>query len=531
MDLFPSLGVILLVAVIAINLILAFVVFRSARGALTNQLFGLLSVFLSLCLIAVRLSLEESRDAWFSLAWIRLSVFFAVPIVLLFYFLVRSIPGGRLDLSKRLTAIYVIGSLFVMVLTLTPLVFFDVMPTTGIPRPIPGLGIIVFAGYVIGGSSSLIYIVVKKARALTGSEKKQLLYISFGALIMLALVIFTIIIPVAIFQNGALVPLFPLYTLAFTGSASYAILKHKLFDIKVIATEVITLTLWIVLFSKLFVAERLSQIVVDAIILGVVVVFGVLLVRSVRKEVDQRRQLEVLNKRLEELDKQKDEFLSIASHELRAPMTAVKGYISMVQGGDGGEIPVEAQKLLLEATVETDRMVRLVNNMLNVARIEEGRMVYEIGRVNLGEVVKRVFNEFNFDAQNKALQYIYTPNTETSDLVEVDVDRIHEVVANLINNAIKYTDSGKVEVRLTNLTSGTIRFEVEDTGPGITPDELGKLFQKFYRAGSYVGKTMGTGLGLYISKLLVEKFGGKIGVTSEKGKGSLFWFELPVSTG
>jgi signal transduction histidine kinase len=209
-------------------------------------------------------------------------------------------------------------------------------------------------------------------------------------------------------------------------------------------------------------------------------------------------------------------------------MTAVKGYISMVQSGDGGEVPVEAGKLLAEAAAESDRMLRLINNMLNVARIEEGRMVYETGEVKLAEVVERVFNEFTFDAQNKALNYTYEPAANISDLVEVDVDRIHEVVANLINNAIKYTDEGSVVARITNPATALVRVEVEDTGPGMTAEEVGKLFQKFYRAESYVGKKMGSGLGLYISRLLVEKFGGKIGVKSQKGKGSIFWFELPT---
>lgn len=528
MDLLPSLGLIMLVAVTAINILLAFVVYRSGPGEVVNKLFGLLSIDLSLCLIAVQLSLQPGMSAEYSLTWIRICIFFAVPIVFLFYLLVKSIPEGRLGIKKTKLFVYIFGSLIVMLLTLTPFVFSGAIPTTGIARPVPGPGIVIFVGYVLGGTGSLALLLLRKVRSLKGQERKQLLYIAIGALSMLILVFATIVIPVAVFQNGSFVLFFPVYTLFFTGAASYAILKHRLFDVKVLATEATTFVLWIILFSKLFVSGSVTLFVVDTIILFLVVVFGLILIRSVRREVEQRKELEVLNQKLEELDKQKTEFLNVASHELRAPMTSVKGYISMTRDGDGGEIPIAAQELLTEASEEAERMIRLVNNMLNVARIEEGRMVFEEGDVHLSEVVERIFEEYKFAAENKALDYALEPMKDVSDFVRVDVDRIHEVVSNLVSNAIKYTDKGKVTVRLVNPKAEIVRCEVEDTGPGMTKDELGKLFQKFYRAESYVGKKMGTGLGLYISKRLVEKFGGQIGVKSEKGKGSLFWFELPV---
>ena len=120
------------------------------------------------------------------------------------------------------------------------------------------------------------------------------------------------------------------------------------------------------------------------------------------------------------------------------------------------------------------------------------------------------------------------PN-EVKDKVRVDPDRIHEVLANFISNALKYTDHGSVEVKLKQAKGNNVRVEVIDTGPGISKEEQAKLFQKFYRVETNLGKTTGTGLGLYISRLLVEKFGGKLGVDSDSGKGSNFWFELPLA--
>jgi len=114
------------------------------------------------------------------------------------------------------------------------------------------------------------------------------------------------------------------------------------------------------------------------------------------------------------------------------------------------------------------------------------------------------------------------------DNVKVDPDRIREVISNFVSNAIKFTEKGKVNIVMSNPIPGFVKVEVVDTGPGISKEEQSRLFQKFYRAESTSGKTFGTGLGLYITKLLIEKFGGTQGLNSETDKGSNFWFELPV---
>lgn len=239
-------------------------------------------------------------------------------------------------------------------------------------------------------------------------------------------------------------------------------------------------------------------------------------------------QLREANSKLKELDKRKDEFISVAAHELRAPLTAVKGYLSMINEGDAGKVSKEVREYLEGALEGAEREIRLVNNMLNVSRIEEGRLVYQMGKCNLATIVKTAFEEFKIEARNKELDFSLNISKNIEDKVFVDQDRIYEVVANFISNAIKYTDKGSIAVTLSQPDEQNVRFEVKDTGYGMTQDEQNKLFQKFFRAESSAGKVLGTGLGLYITKLLIEKFDGKLGVVSEKGKGSTFWFELPV---
>lgn len=238
--------------------------------------------------------------------------------------------------------------------------------------------------------------------------------------------------------------------------------------------------------------------------------------------------LKTANQRLKELDKTKDEFLNVAAHEMRAPLTAVKGYLSMIEEDYGQKLPKTVREFLQGAFEGAEREVRLVNNMLNVSRIEEKRLVFNMGRIKLSEIVKVVTDEFKFAVVDKKLKMTIEISSGVKDKVYVDQDRIHEVVANFISNAIKYTDKGQISIKLFNPDKNKIRFEVIDSGAGMTKEETSKLFNKFYRAQSSAGRIMGTGLGLYICKLLIKKFEGDLGVNSEQNKGSTFWFELPV---
>lgn len=243
---------------------------------------------------------------------------------------------------------------------------------------------------------------------------------------------------------------------------------------------------------------------------------------------DAKDKLEVLNQKLKDMDKQKDEFVSMAAHELRSPLTAIKGYISMIVEGDTGDIPEKARQYLADSMAVTDRLVRLVNNMLNVSRIEEGRIVYQLENTGLIRAVQEIYNTFRVEAERKGLEFKVDIPDRLEDTVKVDPDRIREVVSNIVSNAIKFTEKGKVSIEMSNPRANVVKVQIIDTGPGISKEEQVKLFKKFFRAESTSGKTFGTGLGLYITKLLVEKFGGEIGLISEINKGSNFWFELPV---
>lgn len=523
------LRLVILVVAICINLVLSGLVFFNHPRSATNRIFALLGVVLSFWLVAMQLSLEP-RGEFVTLLWIRLSVFFAVQIVLQFYLFSHTLPSEKILMSKTKLVLLVTISIVIMIVTISPYTFTSVDLSGPIPNTTPGPGMLLFAPYVMIGTLSLSYLFYKRLRHSHGKQRQQLWLVAAGMLLMLGFVILTIIIPVAVFQNNAFVPFFSVYSLFFTGLASYAIIQHKLFDVKVFAAQALTAILIIILFAKLFVVADFSERMVDLFVLVAVAVFGYLLVKSVRREVEQREKLQELTVKLRELDKLKNEFISIAAHELRAPLSVIKGYVSMILGGDAGEISAQAKDFLQDSLLSSERMIRLVNNMLDVSRIEEGRIEYQEGEVNLTEILKQVYSEFRLEAERKKLEFKLEIAEGVVDRVYVDKDRLHEVVVNFLSNAFKYTEKGAVVLKLGNPRADYVKVEVIDSGMGISEEEQRKLFRKFYRVKSTRGKTMGSGLGLYISKLLMEKFGGKIGVSSELGKGSNFWFELPVRT-
>ncbi len=250
-------------------------------------------------------------------------------------------------------------------------------------------------------------------------------------------------------------------------------------------------------------------------------------------------QLLAANKKLQELDKLKDEFVSIASHELRTPMVSIKNYIWMTLAGKGGRLQRKQKFYLDRAYASANRMSQLINDLLNISRIESGRIILNITQLKIGELVSQIVGEFQPRSEAHHVQVtIECPTAKhqkMSDLPDVmaDRDKIAEVLTNLIGNALKFTPpQGKVRVCLT-ASKQFVTISVIDTGVGLARDQISKLFKKFgMLKESYISNkdsAQGTGLGLYISKSIVELHGGKIWVESDgHGKGSTFSFTVPV---
>lgn len=241
------------------------------------------------------------------------------------------------------------------------------------------------------------------------------------------------------------------------------------------------------------------------------------------------QEIQTANEKLQQLDKLKDEFVSLASHELRTPMTAIKSYLWMALMGKGGQLSEKQSYYLGRAYTSTNRLIKLVNDMLNVSRIESGRISLSMASTNLEKLIADVIVEVTPRAQELGIHILFTP-TNTLPNVLADPDKMKEVLINLIGNSFKFTPKdGSITITVSQ-ENGMVVTRVKDTGAGIKQEDLSKLFHKFGIVGSdYLRKqnAQGTGLGLYISKSLVELHGGKIVAGSDgENKGTTFAFSL-----
>lgn len=238
-------------------------------------------------------------------------------------------------------------------------------------------------------------------------------------------------------------------------------------------------------------------------------------------------QYAVLFQKLKEVDQMKDEFISIASHELRTPITGIRGYLDMVLAGDFGTIPDPAKGSLRMVLSSAERLNGLVEDLLNVSRIEQGRLDLKLEAVDPHPVITEVIAELMPLAAQKQLVLSYK-GPDHLPPISVNRDRFKQVVINLTGNGIKYTPHGSVAIQAEE-RDHTFRLTVADTGLGMSPKGMERLFTKFYRVQTdQTHDIPGTGLGLWITKQIIEKMGGTIEVESIEGVGSQFIVVFPT---
>jgi PAS domain S-box-containing protein len=255
---------------------------------------------------------------------------------------------------------------------------------------------------------------------------------------------------------------------------------------------------------------------------------------------------DVSKERLEEA--QRAEFISTASHEMRTPVAAIEGYLALAMNDKVSKIDSKARDYLEKAHTSTEHLGKLFQDLLTSAKAEDGRLSSHPAVVEMGEFLEKLVEDLKFAAQKKHLlmEFVLGATGESTTIdastggtgkvirplyyVHADPDRVREVITNLFDNAVKYTETGKVSLGLTG-NNEVVQFYVRDTGPGIPAEDIPHLFQKFYRVDSSATRTIGgTGLGLFISRKIIEIYNGRIWVESKVGQGSTFFINLPRMT-
>ena len=253
--------------------------------------------------------------------------------------------------------------------------------------------------------------------------------------------------------------------------------------------------------------------------------------RVLESKVHERtHQLEEANMELKEISKKKSDFISAVSHELRTPLTSIKGYASILIAGKLGDIPEQVKARLSKINTHSDNLVNLINNLLDISRIESGRIEMNIKPCEILKIIENVYDLLTPQIGQKNIECVIDVDKNIPE-IEMDSNQVERIFINLVGNAIKFTpEQGTITIKAALQNNQTIECTVSDTGIGISQEDIAKLFDEFYRVDNKINESVkGTGLGLPLAKKIVEAHHGRMWITSVVGQGTTFHFTLPFT--
>lgn len=372
----------------------------------------------------------------------------------------------------------------------------------------------------VSGFLRHIYVIVK--------HKSSVLYLLLGYLLSANIAFITnLILPwFGIFILNWVGQFFTVIMVSFT---TYSIIKFNVMNIKFFAINVGVILLLIVTFSQMLFADSLKNLVVSGfvfIISGITGYVLVILSKNERKSLEHtillNTKIKKINTELKEANEQKSEFISFASHQIRTPITVMKGYADILLDSENEKTKEIAKKIIIQG----NDVVSLISQYLNKSKMELGQLQYNFSTFDITLVVKEVVANFKINAEQRGLRLEYCKESEAL-LVNGDQGKLKEVIGNVIDNSLKYTPKGEVVVSV-NENNGKALISVKDTGVGMSKETIPLLFKEFGRADAEKVNILGTGLGLYLAKTFMEAHKGRIWAESDgEGKGAQFYIELP----
>ncbi|MCC6323975.1 HAMP domain-containing histidine kinase [Candidatus Nomurabacteria bacterium] len=519
---------------LVLSLTIGIFVFFKDKKSLVNQLLFIITLLFSSWVFFDLILWSTEKLEYTMFFWSVIILIEPLIYALCVYFIDVYISKDDISLTKKFGIFIPLLPIIILLPTKFILHGFDL---TNCNRDVSEGFISIYYVYII----EIIYafwillFVFKKYIKASKEMKKQIIFISLGIILfLLSFVSGNIIGSLTDNWNLAQIGLFGMPI--FVGFLAYTIVKFKSFNIKMFAAQALVFALGFLVLAILFIRKIENVRVVVFFTLIFVIILGYLLIRSVKKEVKQREQLEILseqllvaNDKLKELDKLKTEFISLATHQIRSPLTAIKGYASMILDGSYGEMTPKVKEAVDIIMQSSANLAITIEDFLNVSKIESGGMKYEKVNFDMGELANSMMKGIAVNAEKKGLKIAYTDDKTGPYIVNGDQEKLRQVVLNFIDNSIKYTKTGGVNVSVTRV-GNKVHFAVKDTGMGMSPETKAKLFHKFSRGDGQRMNTTGSGLGLYLAKEIAKAHGGDVDVESEgEGKGSTFYMDLDAT--
>lgn len=524
------------------GLILGLLILTRAKKEAGNIFFALVSILISLVIIANYFSLANKGSEDTTLFWIR-AVMFLVPylIVAMFYFCSSYLnPGYKTSLKKIL--LLVTPTVVLSLINLTSLVYKSVeISSNGNIIPVTGPAIALNGLHIMPLFILSIWNMAKnsKRKDLSNKEKFMIRFSLYLLLFSFGLQIVTSFVVVTVFHYTTLVPLGNFLSFIFIILMTVSIFYFQAFNLNLIGAFFFAAILIVLMFAEIFTATGIQTIIYKIIVFVLVSIVGLEFINSVKKEIKQKEDLQVLSKKLDEanrhledLDEQKDNFISMASHELNTPIAAIEGYLSMIIDEKmAGDVNPKVKAYLENIYFSSKRLAALVRDLLNVSRIESGRVHLINEEASIEDVIEKSIAEVKIKADEVGHKLTFEKPKTPLPKTWFDVSRITEVMINIIGNAIKYTDPpGKIAVSA-HADDGKLVVAIQDNGRGIPKGKEEAIFEKFVQVEVLKDQVKGTGLGMFITKNLIELHKGKLWFKSSTDKadhGTTFYFSLPI---